>query len=212
AGGKGLALVVDVRDEAQVRAAVDKTVATFGGLDILVNNASAIQLTGTLDTDMKRYDLMNQVNARGTFLCSKLCLPHLLKAANPHILTLSPPLNLTPRWFGPHVAYSMAKYGMSMTVLGLADEFKGKVGVNALWPKTTIATAAIRMLAGQAGMEYSRWPTIMADAAHWILAQDAKKVSGNFFIDEDVLRGAGVADFASYAVKPGNKLAPDFFL
>jgi len=212
AGGKGLAIMVDVRDEAQVRAAVAKTVETFGGLDILVNNASAIQLTGTLETDMKRYDLMHQINTRGTYLCSQACLPHLLKAANPHILNLSPPLNMKEHWFASHVAYTMAKYGMSMCVLGMAGEFKGRVGVNALWPRTTIATSAIRMLMGEKGMATARKPEIMADAAHWILTQDAKVCTGNFFIDDEVMRRAGVDDLERYSVVPGAKLTPDFFV
>jgi citronellol/citronellal dehydrogenase len=212
AGGKGLAIMVDVRDEAQVRAAVAKTVETFGGLDILVNNASAIQLTGTLETDMKRYDLMHQINTRGTFLCSQACLPHLLKAANPHVLNLSPPLNMKEHWFASHVAYTMAKYGMSMCVLGMAGEFKGRVAFNALWPRTTIATSAIRMLMGEKGMVTARKPDIMADAAHWILTQDAKACTGNFFIDDEVMRRAGVDDLERYSVVPGAKLTPDFFV
>jgi citronellol/citronellal dehydrogenase len=212
AGGKGLAIMVDVRDEAQVRAAVAKTVETFGGIDALVNNASAIQLTGTLETDMKRYDLMHQINTRGTFLCSQACLPHLLKAANPHVLNLSPPLNMKEHWFASHVAYTMAKYGMSMCVLGMAGEFKGRVAFNALWPRTTIATSAIRMLMGEKGMASARKPEIMADAAHWILTQDAKACTGNFFIDDEVMRRAGATDLERYSVVPGAKLTPDFFV
>ena len=214
AGGRALPCIVDIRHEELVKSAVSKAVETFGGIDILINNASAIMLTPTLLTPMKRYDLMHQVNARGTFLCSQACLPHLLKADNPHILNLSPPLNMEPRWFGPHVAYTMAKYGMSMCVLGMAQEFKAKgVGVNALWPKTTIATAAIKnIVGGESMMKKSRWPSIMADAAHWILTQDAKGCTGHFFIDEAVLTEAGVKDFDSYAVTPGVDLMPDFFI
>jgi citronellol/citronellal dehydrogenase len=213
AGGKALALTVDVREEEQVRAAIEQTVATFGGLDILVNNASAISLTGTLQTPMKKYDLMNQVNARGTYLCSAVALPHLLEAANPHILNLSPPLSMEPRWFGPHVAYTMAKYGMSMCVLGMAAEFRDRgVAVNALWPKTTIATAAIHMLGGDDMMRRSRKPEIMADAAHAILCRPSREVTGQFLVDEDVLRAAGVTDFARYANDPTVEPLPDFFL
>lgn len=214
AGGKALPCIVDVRDEAVVQAAVDKGVETFGGIDILVNNASAISLTGTLQTTMKRYDLMNQVNARGTFLCSKICLPHLVKAENPHILNLSPPLNLDPRWFSGHVAYTMAKYGMSMCVLGMAEEFKEEgVAVNALWPRTAIDTAAVRnLLGGEAMANASRKPSIMSDAAHVILTRPSRDCTGNFYIDDEVLAEAGVVDFDQYAVKPGTPLAPDFFL
>ena len=213
AGGKALPLIVDVRDEASVYDAVEKTVAAFGGIDVCVNNASAIQLTGTLATDMKRYDLMNQVNARGTFATSQACLPHLLKAKNPHILNLSPPLNLNPKWFEGHVAYTMAKYGMSMCVLGMAAEFKEQgVAVNALWPRTTIWTAAMEMLAGEEGAKSSRTPEIMADAAHAILTRDSREATGQFFIDEDLLRARGVTDFDRYAIEKGAQLMPDFFL
>ena len=214
AGGKGLACVADIRFEDQVQAAVDKAVETFGGIDICVNNASAIMLTGTLQTPMKRYDLMNQVNARGTFLTSKLCLPHLLKAENPHILNLSPPLNLDPGWFAHHVAYTMAKYGMSMCALGMAQEFKDEgVGVNCLWPRTAIATAAVKnLLGGDEMMKRSRKVEIMADAAHAIFVQSGRDCSGNFFIDDDVLRETGVTDFDAYAVEPGMDLMEDFFL
>lgn len=212
AGAKGLACVVDVRDPEIIQAAVDKAVETFGGIDILVNNASAISLTGTLHTTAKRYDLMHQVNVRGTFLCSQACLPHLLKSENPHILNISPPLNLDPRWFGQHVAYTMTKYGMSMCVLGMAEEFKGKVAVNALWPQTTIATAAIEFaLGGQEMMRRSRKPSIMADSAHWIVSQSVE-TSGNFFIDEDVMRQMGITDLTEYAVDPTVDLMPDFFV
>ncbi len=213
AGGKALPLVVDVRSEDQIADAVKKTVEKFGGIDILVNNASAISLTGTIETAMKRYDLMHGVNTRGTFACSQACLPHLLKAENPHILNLSPPLNMEARWFGPHVAYTMAKFGMSMCVLGMAEEFKGKVAVNALWPRTTIATAAVQnLLGGDALIQVSRKPDIMADAAHLILTRPARECSGNFFVDEDILRAGGVADFEKYSMVPGANLAPDFFL
>jgi citronellol/citronellal dehydrogenase len=212
AGGKALPVVCDIRDEEQVLAAVQKAVDAFGGIDILVNNASAISLTGTLETPMKRYDLMHQINTRGTYLCSKACLPFLLKSANPHILNLSPPLNMETRWFENHVAYTMAKFGMSMCVLGMAGEFKGKVGVNALWPRTSIATAAVQnLLGGDEVVNRSRTPEIMSDAAHWILTQD-KTVTGNFFIDDDVLRKAGVTDFDKYSVVPGSDLIPDFFI
>ena len=213
AGGKALPLQVDIRDENAVFAAVEQAVKTFGGIDVLVNNASAISLTGTLHTPMKRYDLMNQVNARGTFLCSQACLPHLLKADNPHILNISPPLNMEARWFANHVAYTMAKFGMSMCVLGMAEEFRGKVGVNALWPRTAIATAAVQnLLGGDEVVGRCRKPEIMADAAYFILSADAKNVSGNFFIDDEVLTRHGVTDLDVYAVTPGVELAPDFFI
>ena len=214
AGGEALAVKCDIRFEEEVQAAMDAAVATFGGIDILVNNASAISITGTLDTTMKRHDLMHQVNARGTFLTSKLCLPHLLEASNPHILNLAPPLNMEPRWFANHVAYTMAKYGMSMCVLGMAEEFRDRgVGVNALWPKTVIATAAVaNLLGGESMIRQSRTPQIMADAAHVVLTSDARECTGNFFIDEDVLRDHGVEDFDQYAVDPTQQLFPDFFL
>ena len=213
AGGKGLALQTDIRDEDAVADAVAKTVETFGGIDILVNNASAIQLTGTLETAVKRFDLMHGVNARGTFVCSQACLPHLLNADNPHILMLSPPLNMNPRWFKGHVAYTMAKYGMSMCVLGMAEEFRKRgVGVNALWPRTAIATAAMRMLGGGEIPKGCRTVDIMADAAYLILTSDARSTTGNFFIDDDVLRAAGVTDLERYALVPGEPLMPDFFL
>jgi citronellol/citronellal dehydrogenase len=211
AGGRALPLVCDIRSEEQVRAAVAKTVEAFGGLDACVNNASAISLTGTLDTPMKKFDLMHQVNARGTFLTSQACLPHLLESQHAHILTLSPPLHLSPRWFGPHVAYSMAKYGMSLCVLGLAEEFRDRVAVNALWPKTTIATAAVEMLGGDALMKASRKPDIMADAAHHILCQEVS-YSGHFRVDEDVLREAGVSDLTRYRMDPDVEPTPDFFV
>ena len=218
AGGRALPLLCDIRDDAAVAAAVAATVARVGGIDILVNNASAISLTGTLATPIKRFDLMFGVNVRGTYACSQACLPHLVESAaagrNPHILTLSPPLNLDPKWFAPHVAYTMAKYGMSMCVLGMAEEFRGAgVAVNALWPRTVIATAAIAMIPGaSAQVAQMRKPEIMADAAHAVLTRDARTTTGNFFLDEDVLRAAGVADFAGYAVQPGAPLLPDLFL
>lgn len=214
AGGKALPMIVDVRMEDQVQAAVDETVKTFGGIDILVNNASAISLTGTLHTAMKKYDLMHHVNTRGTYLCSQRCIPHLLKAENPHILNLSPPLNMEERWFGPHVAYTMAKFGMSMCVLGMAGEFRDQgIAVNALWPKTTIDTAAVRNVLGGVDMAVrSRKPEIMADAAHSILIRPSRETTGNFFIDEDVLSGDGETDMDKYAVSPGNELIPDFFI
>ncbi|MGF1511489.1 MAG: SDR family oxidoreductase [Myxococcota bacterium] len=213
-GGEALPLVCDIRFEDHVLAAVDETVKTFGGIDVLVNNASAIQLTGTLHTPMKRYDLMNQVNARGTFLCSQACLPHLLDATNPHILMNSPPLNLDPRWFKGHVAYTMAKYGMSMCVLGMSEEFRDEgVAVNALWPRTPIATAAVmNLLGGEDMIKASRHPEIMADAAYTILNRRSRECTGNFFIDDEVLRESGVSDFDRYAVDPSRELMPDFFL
>jgi citronellol/citronellal dehydrogenase len=212
AGGRALPLQVDIRDEAQVFDAVDKTAETFGGIDILVNNASAINLTGTIETPIRRYDLMQSVNARGTFLCSQACVPYLRKADNPHILTLSPPLAMTARWFAPHVAYTMAKYGMSMCVLGMAEEFRpAGIAVNALWPRTVIATAALQMIPGVKA-EHGRKPEIMADAAHLILTRPSRGATGNFYIDEEVLASAGVTDLARYAVKPGAPLLPDLFL
>lgn len=214
AGGKALPLIVDVRDEASVYDAVEKTVAAFGGIDICVNNASAIQMTGTLATDMKRYDLMNQVNARGTFLTSKACIPHLMKAANPHVLMLSPPLDMSPRWFEGHTAYTMAKFGMSMCVLGMAAEFKADgIAFNALWPRTGIATAAIKFaLAGEEGMKQCRTPEIMADAAHAIFVKPAREFTGNFLIDDSFLYAEGERDFEKYRVDPTARLMPDFFV
>lgn len=214
AGGQALPLVVDVRDEAGVVEAVEQTVQRFGGIDICVNNASAIQLTGTLGTDMKRYDLMHQINTRGTFVTSKACIPHLKRSANPHVLMLSPPLDMNPRWFGPHVAYTMAKFGMSMCVLGMAEEFRPDgIAFNALWPRTGIATAAIRFaLAGEEGMRACRTPEIMADAAHAIFVKPAREFSGNFLIDDTFLHGEGVRDFERYRVDPTAPLMPDFFV
>ena len=214
AGGKALPLIVDVRDEANVLDAVAQTVARFGGIDICVNNASAISLTGTEATDMKRYDLMNQINARGTFLTSKACIPHLKRSANPHVLMLSPPLDMNPRWFQGHVAYSMAKFGMSMCVLGMAAEYKADgIAFNALWPRTGIATAAIKFaLAGDEGMKQCRTVDIMADAAHAIFVKDARAFSGNFLIDDSFLYDEGVRDFDHYRVDPTARLMPDFFV
>ena len=214
AGGRALPCVVDIRYQDQVQAAIDRTLETFGGLDILVNNASAIQLTGTLHTDMKRYDLMHHINTRGTFLCSKLAIPHLKQAQNPHVLNLSPPLNMEERWFAPHVAYTMAKFGMSMCVLGMAGEFRSDgIAFNALWPRTAIATAAIRnLMGGDEAMRRSRKPEIMADAAHWILTRPSRDCTGNFFIDDDVMAKAGVTDLTPYAVDPSADLVPDFFI
>jgi citronellol/citronellal dehydrogenase len=217
AGGKALAMQVDIRDEAQVAEAVQRCVAHFGGIDILVNNASAISLSGTLATPIKRFDLMFAVNVRGTFVCSQACLPYLQQAAragrNPHILNLSPPLSMHPRWFAPHLAYTMAKYGMSMCVLGMAEEFRGDgIGVNALWPRTVIATAALQVIPG-ADVGRGRRPEIMADAAHVIFNRDARTCTGNFFIDDEVLAGAGMSNLDQYAVTPGNRaFLPDFFL
>ena len=212
AGGHAMPCVVDVRLEDQVQAAVKQAVDKFGGIDILVNNASAISLTGTLSTPMKRYDLMHQINTRGTYASSQACLPHLLKAENPHILNLSPPLNMEPRWFGPHVAYTMAKYGMSMCTLGHAGEFKRYgIGVNSLWPRTAIATAAMQMIPG-VDVALCRKPEIMADAAYLVLTGPSS-ASGNFYIDDAVLADHGVADLDRYAVTPGNKnFLPDFFV
>ncbi|HEY2558899.1 MAG TPA: NAD(P)-dependent oxidoreductase [Caldimonas sp.] len=215
AGGQALPIVCDIRDEQQVRSAVEQGVAAFGGIDVCVNNASAIALTDTLSTDMKRYDLMNQVNARGTFLCSKLTLPHLLKSSNPHILNLAPPLDLDPKWFAHHVAYTMAKFGMSMCTLGMAAEFRSRgVAVNSLWPLTAIDTAAVRFaLGGDAMAAECRSPEIMADAAHAILSKPARECSGNFFIDEEVLRADGVSDFSPYAPSGHDgPLQADFFV
>jgi len=218
AGGKALPIPCDIRDEAAVRSAVAATASAFGGIDILVNNASAISLTGTLATPMKRFDLMFGVDVRGTFMCSQACLPHLETSAaagrNPHILTLSPPLNLDPKWFHDHVAYTIAKYGMSMCVLGMAEEFRAAgIAVNALWPRSVIATSAVAMIPGAADeIDRMRKPEIMGDAAHAILTKDARMTTGNFFIDDEVLAGAGVTDFSRYAVKPGNPLLPDIFL
>jgi len=214
AGGHAMPCIVDVRLEDQVQAAVKQAVDRFGGIDILVNNASAISLSGTLSTPMKRYDLMHQINTRGTFACSQACLPYLLKAENPHILNLSPPLNMEPRWFGPHVAYTMAKFGMSMCVLGMAEEFRDQgVAVNALWPRTAIATAAVQnLLGGDDSIQGCRTPEIMADAAYLILTKPSRSCTGQFLIDDEVLRAAGITDLEKYAVVPGAPLLPDFFV
>ncbi|XP_072227613.1 hydroxysteroid dehydrogenase-like protein 2 [Leuresthes tenuis] len=211
AGGKALPCVVDIRDEQQVGAAVQKAVDTFGGIDILVNNASAINLTGTLETPMKKVDLMLGINLRGTYLTSKLVIPYLLKSRSPHILNLSPPLNLNPIWFKNHTAYTMAKYGMSMCVLGMAEEFRGQIAVNALWPKTAIQTAAMDMLGGDGIGKQCRTVDIIADAAYLILSKP-KDYTGHFLVDEDVLKSQGMQDFEPYAVQPGHPLLPDFFL
>jgi citronellol/citronellal dehydrogenase len=214
AGGKALPLVVDIRDDDRVQVAVAEAVATFGGLDVLVNNASAIRLTGTLDTPVKRYDLMHGVNGRGTFVCAQACLPHLLKSANPHILTLSPPLVTDAKWFKDFPPYIIAKYTMSLFTLALAAEFKDRgVAVNSLWPRTAIATAAVRNEIGGAGMmAVCRKPEIMADAAHHILTRPATACSGHFFLDDEVLLAAGVRDFSQYDVQPGSPLQADFFV
>lgn len=213
AGGKCLPCIVDIRHEDQIQSAVEKAVKQFGGIDILVNNASAISLTGTLDTDMKRYDLMHGINTRGTFLTSKLCLPYLKKGTNPHILNLSPPLNMNPHWFKDQVAYTMAKYGMSMCVLGMAEEFKQyNIAVNAIWPRTAILTAAMEMIGGGAVNDQCRKPEIIADAAYVILTRDSRNYTGNFAIDDLILKEAGITDLEQYAVKPGTPLLPDFFL
>jgi citronellol/citronellal dehydrogenase len=212
AGGTALAIRCDIRDEDDVRAAVARTVDHFGALDILVNNASAIWLKGLLDTPMKRFDLMQQVNARGTFLCAQAAIPYLERSANPHILTLAPPPTLDPRWWGPHTGYTLAKMGMSFVTLGLAAEFQDAgVAINALWPRTVIATDALRMIPG-VDPSRGRRPEIVADAAHVILTTPARAATGRFFIDEDVLRQAGLHDFDRYAVTPGQPLLPDLFL
>ncbi len=214
AGGKAFSVVCDIRSEEQVIEAVAKGADHFGGIDICVNNASAIQLTPTLQTDMKRFDLMHQINTRGTFLVSKTCIPFLLKSDNPHILNLSAPLNMEEKWFAPHVAYTMAKFGMSMCVLGMAGEFREQgIAVNALWPRTTIATAAVQnLLGGDELARRSRKPEIMGDAAHVILTRSSREFTGNFCIDDEVLESAGVTDLSSYAVDPSVELAPEFFV
>ncbi len=212
AGGKALALQVDIREEAQVREAAAQAAEHFGGIDILVNNASAIWLAGTAETPIKRFDLMHQVNTRGTFLVTQSCLPYLREAANPHVLMLSPPLNLDPKWFAPHTAYTIAKYGMSLCVLGMSAEFATLgIAVNALWPRTVIATAAIGMIEGVRA-ENCRRPEIVADAAYAILTRPAREYTGHFAIDEDILREAGDIDLERYAVRPGEPLLPDLFL
>ena len=214
AGGEALPLILDVRDEENVLKAVEETVSHFGGIDICVNNASAISLTKTPDTDMKRYDLMHQINGRGTYLVSKYCIPHLKKSSNPHILNLAPPLDMKAKWFGPHLAYTMAKFTMSMCVLGMAEELKADgIAVNGLWPRTAIATAAVKnVLGGEELMNISRKPEIMADAAYEIFIKDSKEFTGNFCIDDLVLHESGVKDFTNYADVSFDKLAPDFFV
>ena len=214
AGGKALPVVCDIRDDKAVKAAVEEGAEEFGGIDICVNNASAISLTPTLQTPMHRFDLMHQINTRGTFLVSKTCLPHLLESDNPHILNLSPPLNMLEKWFKNHVAYTMAKFGMSMCVLGMAGEFREQgVAVNALWPRTGIATAAIKnLLGGDEMIKRSRKPEIMADAAHFILTQPSREFTGNFCIDDEIMERAGVTDLTPYAVDPSQELMADFFV
>ncbi|MCX7422697.1 MAG: NAD(P)-dependent oxidoreductase [Planctomycetia bacterium] len=213
-GGHGLACVCDVRSDEQIQAAVTRTVETFGGIDILINNASALFLTGTLDTPAKRFDLVHAVNVRGTFLTSQACLPHLRHAANPHILMLAPPLNIEARWFAPHLAYSLSKFGMSLCVLGMAEEFRSDgIAVNALWPRTAIATAAVRnLLGGDDALRRCRKPEIVADAAHSIVSRPSRECSGHFFIDDDVLRADGISNLSNYAVDPTTDLLPDFFV
>lgn len=214
AGGKALPIMADVRDEASVTEALAKTAATFGGIDIVVNNASAIQLTNTPMTEMKRYDLMNSINTRGTYVVSKHAIPYLEKAANPHILMLSPPLDLKTHWFAPHLAYSIAKYGMSLCVLGLAGELAERgIAVNALWPRTTIATAAVQnLLGGDKMVQASRTPDIMGDAAWMIFNKPSRQFTGNFLIDDTFMAGEGVTDFLPYRVDPSVPLMPDFFV
>jgi citronellol/citronellal dehydrogenase len=213
AGGKALPLAADIRDETQIADAVAGTVDRFGGIDILVNNASAISLTGTLETPAKRFDLMMGVNGRGTFLCAQACLPHLKRSANPHILVMSPPIALEPHWIGPHLAYTMSKYAMSLCVLGLAEEFAADgIAVNALWPKTAIATAALAMLGGAVRPQNCRTPAIVADAALALLTRPSRLTTGRFLTDEEILIEEGIGDFSRYAVAPGNPLFPDLFL
>ncbi|RZK97851.1 MAG: NAD(P)-dependent oxidoreductase [Methylobacterium sp.] len=214
AGGRALPLLVDVRDEDSVASSIARTAETFGGIDIVVNNASAISLTRTPETEMKRFDLMHGINTRGTYMVSKYAIPHLAKAENPHIVMLSPPLDMTEQWFAPHLAYSIAKYGMSLCVLGLAGELRRQgIAVNALWPRTTIATAAVKnLLGGEALMQASRTPEILADAAHALFCLPARAVSGRFLIDDSFLAEQGVTDFSKYRVTPGIPLAPDFFV
>lgn len=213
AGGRALPLQLDIRDDAAVEAGFARAAQHFGGIDIVVNNASAINLAPVEKLEMKRFDLMHQINARGTYLVSRCGLPYLAKAANPHILMLSPPLDMKTKWFAGHTGYSMAKYGMSLVVLGLAGETRGRIGVNALWPRTTIATAAVQnLLGGDALMRASRTPEILADAAHMIFAKDAKTFTGNFLIDDTFMAGEGITEFDHYRANPAYKLAPDFFV
>ncbi|MEE2745747.1 MAG: NAD(P)-dependent oxidoreductase [Pseudomonadota bacterium] len=212
AGGKALPIRTDIRDENQVRDAVKATIDKFGSIDVLINNASAISLTGTLETPMKRFDLMFNINVRGTYVVSQTCLPHLLNSSNPHILNIASAVNLNPKWFSGHTAYTIAKYGMSMCVIGMSEEFKEEgLAVNALWPKTIIDTAALRLIPG-VDAEASRCPSIMADAAYSIVSKDSSACSGNFFIDEDVLRSDGITDFTNYMVNPDKPPMPDIFL
>jgi citronellol/citronellal dehydrogenase len=213
AGGKALALAVDIREPEQIVQAVERAVDVFGGIDVLVNNASAINLTKTLETSAKRFDLMMGVNMRGTFLCAQACIPYLKRAQNPHIVMLSPPISLEPRWFGPHLAYTMSKFGMSMCVLGLAEELKDAgIAVNALWPKSVIATAALAMLGDVVKPEFCRRTDIVADAAHALLTRPSRSCTGRFLLDEEILTEEGVTDFSAYAVEPGRPLLPDLFL
>lgn len=218
AGGKALPIAVDVRDETQVQTAVQQTLEAFGSIDILINNASSISMTGTLDTSMKRYDLMQGVNVRGTFVCSQACIPYLKNAPNPHILNISPPLNMEPRWFQNHVAYTISKYGMSMCALGMSAELADfGIAVNTLWPRTLIATAALMVFIKEPKdlemiHEHTRKPEIMADAAYAILTRDSRTCTGNFYIDEDVLSENGITDFSQYSMKPGGILHPDLFV
>lgn len=214
AGGKALPIAVDIRFEEQIKEAMEKTAQTFGGIDILINNAGVLSLTGTLETEMKKFDLMFAVNVRGAFACSKACISYLKKSENPHILNISPPLNMESRWFSHHLVYTMSKYGMSECVLGMSEEFKDEgIAINALWPKTTIATAAIyNVLGGEELASHSRTLEIVADTAYLILTQNSRKCSGNFFIDEDVLKSFGIKDFKKYAMKPNVELQPDFFI
>jgi citronellol/citronellal dehydrogenase len=214
AGGKALAVACDIRSEDEINAAVEAAVSRFGGIDICVNNASAIALTGTLETPLKRYDLMAQVNGRGSWLVSKACVPHLKRAPNPHVLMISPPLEMSSKWFRNHTAYTMAKYAMSMCVLGMAAEFAGDgIAFNALWPRTAIATAAVKnVLAGEEGLRHCRTADIIADAAHMVFEKPARSFTGNFLIDDTFLAENGVTDFDRYRVDPGQSLLPDFFV
>ena len=214
AGGKALAVKCDIRDEAQIENAVNKAVEKFGGIDILVNNASAISLTATEQTDIKRFDLMHDINVRGTFFVSKACIPYLKKGTNPHILNLSPPINLRPKWFGSHAAYTISKYNMTMIALGLAAELKKyNIAANTLWPKTTIATAAVKnLLGGDALIKMSRKPEIIADAAYYILKRPSSECTGNTFIDEEVLAAEGITDLSKYSIVQGGRLYQDLFI
>jgi citronellol/citronellal dehydrogenase len=213
AGGRALPVALDVRSEDQVEAAVARAVEAFGGIDAVVNNAGAISLTGTRETPLKRFDLMMAVNVRATYAVTRACLPHLERAANPHVLVMSPPPDLRARWLAPHLAYSLSKFGMSLCVLGWAEEFRpAGIAVNALWPRTVIATAAVSMLGGRVAPEQCRRPEVVADAAHWVLTRPSRQVTGRFFLDEEALREAGVADLSRYAVAAGTPLAPDLFV